>query len=245
MDLDERTLGRLRERRLYLLTAAGFALLVMAGFARTYYLKGIFEAPPLASILVHMHGAVMTAWVVLFASQVWLIRSRKIRMHQAAGYLGVGLAVLVVVIGFFTSLSAAKNGSASAPPDVPPLAFMIVPMTDLVLFSIFFGLAVYFRKKPAIHKRMMLLTAINFLPPAAARLPIEGLTSLGPLFFFGLPTLMLLAAVGYDTWHNRRLNKPLAAGALLLIVSYPARLAFSGTEAWMNLAGWLTGFALV
>ena len=33
-----------------------FALLVLAGFARTYYLKFAFGTPPLPGLLVHLHG---------------------------------------------------------------------------------------------------------------------------------------------------------------------------------------------
>jgi hypothetical protein len=236
---------RTRERRFYLVAAILFAFIIVAGFARTYYLKGFFDAPPLASFMVHLHGIAMTGWVALFALQVWFIRTKKIRYHQTLGLASIVLAVFVVVIGFFTALSAAKNGAAAAPPDVPPLAFLVVPLTDLVMFIIFFSAAIYFRKQPANHKRMMLLTAVNFLPPAVARLPITSLTSFGPLFFFGLPALLLIVALIYDTWHHGRLNKLFLAGALLLIASYPLRLLLSGTGTWMQIAAWLTKFAIV
>jgi hypothetical protein len=61
---------RLFDRRLFLATAILFPLIVLVGFGRTYYLKGLFDTPPLPSGLVHLHGLVMTAWVVLFVVQV-------------------------------------------------------------------------------------------------------------------------------------------------------------------------------
>ncbi|HKX83357.1 MAG TPA: hypothetical protein VJL58_03970 [Pyrinomonadaceae bacterium] len=243
MAASENALNRVREHRFYILAAILFPLIVLIGFARTYYLRGFFNAPPLSSLLVHMHGVVMTAWVGLFITQVWFISSKRIKTHQSLGMLGIALGILVIVIGFFTAVAAAKYGTSSAPPDIPPLTFMIVPMTDLLMFAIFLGGAIYFRKKPANHKRLMLLTAINFVPPAIARIPLDALQSLGPLWFFGFPTVVVILALIYDTWYNRRLNNVFLAGGLLLIVSYPLRLVFGATEAWTSFAGWLTTWA--
>ena len=62
---------------------------------------------------------------------------------------------------------------------------MIVPLFDLLMFVILFGAAVYYRRRPAAHKRLMLLTAVNFLPPTIARIPVAALQGLGPFWFFG------------------------------------------------------------
>jgi hypothetical protein len=230
------------DRRLFMTTAIMFPLIVIAGFARTYYLRGLFGAPPLASWVVHMHGMLMTTWVGLFVTQVWFISSRRVRLHQRLGYGGIALAVAIIAVGLITAVRAAKFGSASTPPGISPLAFLIVPVFDLLMFAILFGGAVYYRKKPAEHKRLMLLTAVNFAPPAIARIPIAALQALGPIWFFGLPTLLVLFCLTLDTWRNRHLNRIFLAGALLLIASYVVRLALMGTATWMQLAGWLTSF---
>jgi hypothetical protein len=233
---------RLFDRRLYMAAGLLFPLIVLAGFARTYYLKGVFGGPPLPSSLVHLHGLVMTAWVALFVVQTRLVAANQIRVHQRLGYAGIALAALVIVTGVPTALRAGKYGSASAPADIPSQAFMIVPMFDLLMFAIFFGAAVWYRRRPAEHKRLMLLTAINFLPPAVARIPVASLQASGPLWFFGVPTVTALVCVALDWRRQGRLNIVFAAGTLLLIASYAARLALSTSAAWMNLAGWLTSF---
>ena len=230
------------DRRLFLAAAIAFPLIVLAGFGRTYYFKGLFDVPPLASMLVHIHGLLMTAWIALFATQIWFISSRRIRVHQRVGYAGIGLGVLIIATGFVTALRAAKFGSASAPPDIPTQAFLIVPLFDLLMFAIFFGAAVYYRKKPAAHKSLMLLTAVNFLPPAVARIPVVSLQSLGPLWFFGFPTVVALVCLGLETRRYRRLNRVFLVGTLLLIASYIVRLMIMGTGAWMEVARWLTSF---
>lgn len=228
------------DRRLFAFTAIGFVLLVLAGFARTYYLKAYFAGPPLPSLLVHVHGLLMTAWVALFAAQVWLISSRQVKVHQRLGYAGVGLAVLIVAAGLVTAMRAGKYGSPSMPPNIPSQAFMAIPLFDLLMFSMLFGAAVYFRKRPAAHKSLMLLTAINFVPPAIARIPIAALQSLGPLWFFGFPTALMLVCLAIDWRRRGEVNTVFLAGSLLLIASYPIRLALMGTAGWMQFAVWLT-----
>lgn len=228
-------------RRFFLLAALIFPLIVLAGFGRTYYLRWIINGPPVQSLLVHVHGLVMTAWILLFATQTWLISSRRIKVHQKMGLASIGLAVLIVVVGFFTAIAAARDGSPSAPPDIDPLAFMVVPMTDLVIFSILFTGAIYYRKRAANHKRLMLLTVLNFLPPAVARIPIASLQALGPIWFFGFPDILAIIFVVVDTWRNKKLNKVFLAGTLLMVASHPLRLMFCGTGLWMSFATWLAG----
>jgi len=234
---------RRSDRRLFAVVAILFIAIVLLGFGRTYYLKFAFDSRPVASFLVHLHGIVMMAWVLLFAAQIWLIRIKQHRLHMKFGLAATGLAAVLIATGFFTAVAAAKYGSASAPPDIPPLAFMIVPITDVVLFGAFFGAAFYYRKQPATHKRLMLLTAINFLPPALARFPFEWVVSAGPLFFFGVPTLAVVAFIVFDRMRMGKTNTPFLVGAAILIISYPLRLALSATDLWMNFAGWLTTWA--
>jgi len=53
-----------RGDRFYAWVVVGAALIVFIGFARTYFLKGIFNTPRLP-LLLHLHGAVLTLWFVL------------------------------------------------------------------------------------------------------------------------------------------------------------------------------------
>jgi uncharacterized membrane protein len=243
MAVSEAALIRVREKRVYLIAAILLPLIVLIGFGRTYYFKPFIEAPPLASFLVQIHGAIMTAWITLFIAQVFLIRTKNVRVHQKLGYLGIGLAVLIVIAGFFTAIASAKRGNA--PPGFPPLPFMAIPMFDLVTFSTLFAAAVYYRKRPANHRRIMLILAIGLLPPAVARIPIPSLQALGPLFFFGLPALLCLIALFYDRWHSGKFNPVMVYAVIFLIASYPLRIMVSGTDAWLAFANWVTGFSPV
>jgi hypothetical protein len=228
------------DRRLFAAVAIGFALTVLVGFARTYYVKPLIGGPPLPSTLVHVHGALMTVWVALFVAQVWLISAKQVRVHQRLGYSAIGLAALIIVVGFVTALRAGKYGSPSTPAGVTPLAFMVVPVFDLVMFAAFFGGAIYYRRAPLAHKSLMLLTAINFVPPAIARIPVAALQALGPLWFFGFPTMLALVCIGLDWRRRGRLNAVLSIGTVLLVASYVLRLAWMPTDSWLRVATALT-----
>lgn len=59
-----------------------------------------------------------------------------------------------------------------------------------------------------------LLTAINFIPPAIARIPIASLQALGPIWFFGFPTSLTLLCLTLDTRRFGRVNRVFAAARL-------------------------------
>jgi hypothetical protein len=124
---------RPNERLLYILAALFIPILVLIGFARTYYLKGWFNGPALPSSLVHLHAIVMTSWVALFVVQVGLIASRRTKIHQRLGIAGAILASLVVIVGTITAISAAARG---VPAEPPPLVFLAVPLGDMLVFGI-------------------------------------------------------------------------------------------------------------
>lgn len=224
---------RVSDRPLYLLAAIIIPLIVLAGFARTYYLKGFFATPPLPSFIVQLHGIIMTAWVVLFIVQVTLVAKRRTKTHQQLGILGAGLAALVVIVGILTALFAAARGGSPGP---PPLQFLVIPLGDMVVFSLLIGAALYYRKRLDVHKRLMLLAAINLLAPAIARIPLGFIANGGALAFFGLTDLCLLVFVAFDTIRHKRLHPAFLWGSLLIVVFQPLRILVAGTDAWVRFA---------
>ena len=231
---------RISDRPLYLLAAVIVPLVVLAGFARTYYLKGFFATPAIPSFLVHLHGIVMTAWVILFIVQVTLVARRRTKTHQRLGILGAGLAALVFVVGVLTGLYAAArfvNDPSLVPAGgPPPLPFLIIPLGDMVIFAILITAALYYRKRLDVHKRLMLLAAINIMTPAIARIPLGFIVNGGPLVFFGLTDLCLIGFVAFDTIRHRRLHPAFLWGGLFLIIMQPLRILIAPTNAWISFA---------
>src|SRR5437870_4903328 len=228
-----------RDRRMYIWFAVFMPIIVLAGFARSYYLKGFFGFPALPSLLVQLHGIVMTSWVVLFVTQVTLVATGRTRTHQRLGVSGAVLAVLIVIVGVLTGIAGAARGSTPGP---PALQFLAVPVFDMLVFAILVGTALYMRRRRLdIHKRLMLLAAVNLLPPAIVRIPLHFIETGGPLVFFGLADLCLLACVAFDTARSRRLHPAFLWGSLFFVASQPLRLMLAETDLWLRFATALVG----
>jgi len=211
--------------------------IVFAGFGRTFYLRSISGAPPLSTLLV-VHGVVMSAWFVLFAGQVWLVEARRIDLHRRLGVLGAVVALLVLCVGVIAAIDAGRRG-ASPSPGVTPLAFMAIPLFDMPVFALLVGLALWRRRRPDVHKRLMLLATVSLLTPAIARIPLGFIQHGGPPVFFGLALLVVFACIAIDSARNRRLHPAYAWGAALIVAMLPLRLLIATSDAWTRFAGWL------
>lgn len=229
------------DRVFYGSMAVAMAIMAVAGFAPTYYLR-LFSGGPTATIsggpfttLIHLHGALFSAWVALFIIQTALISTRRVAVHRRLGVAGAVLAGLMVIIAVGTAIALAKRGGA--PPGVPPLSFLAVPLFDMVMFAAFITAALILRRKKEAHKRLMLLGYISIMAAPAARLP--GVLPLGPLAFYGIALVFLVAGVIYDVVSRRRVHPAYVWGGALLVASIPLRLALSGTQAWLSFAQFL------
>jgi magnesium-transporting ATPase (P-type) len=218
-------------RHLYVGTSLIFLALVFWTFARTFYLKPFFRTPPLSALL-HIHGAVMTGWVVLLAAQTTLIAAHRVSWHRWLGIFGSVWAALVVLLGSITTLHAAERevrdhtGFAASQVTITSLDLL-----QMLFFAVFVALAILQRRRPAYHKRLMLLTIACMLPDALARLPVSFMTN--QLIMLGL-VVCIFVVVGLDTLWQRRLHPVFAWGGLLFIVAFHVALYFSQTPAWIK-----------
>lgn len=237
MAINASLLRRPSDRGLFLAAAIVFPLLVLIGYFKTYYFSAFFDVRPVANALVQAHGIVMSVWVIYFVAQIALIRSKNIKLHMTMGMAGIALAAIVVIVGLATAYDA-QVVRASAPPGMNPHSFFILPVSDMLLFVIFFAGAIYYRKRPAEHKSLMLMTAINFLPAALFRMPIFPEDSI-ILFTFGIPSLIAVACLIWFTLKHRKLNKVFVAAVLLLIAAVPLRPIIGESIIWLNFVNWI------
>ena len=220
--------------------AVVFLLVVFAGFARTYYLRPYFGTNALTPLL-HLHGVVFTSWLVLLLAQTALVAANRTRVHRRLGVAGAVLAALMVFVGCATAIIRAKI--IEVPPGSPsPLAFLTIPLGDMLVFAVLVGAGFYFRRRTDVHKRLMLLATVAILPAATARLPFAFIQEVGPLAFFGLADLFILVCLLYDLYARRRFHHATVWGGLLIIVSHPLRLVVGGTRVWLSFAEWLTSW---
>jgi uncharacterized membrane protein YozB (DUF420 family) len=210
-------------------------LTAFVGFSRTYYLAPLFDARPLRG-LVHLHGLVMTSWLVLFLVQVSLISTRRVVVHRRLGIAGVMLIAVLLVVGYLTAITAARLG-VTPPGGPPPLAFLAVPLGTLAAFGVLAAFGIANRRKSETHKRLMLLATIAMLTPAIARMHF--IAGGGPPVAIAGTTLYVLLCMGYDRWAHGRIHPAFLWGGVLLILSLPLRFALTRLDAWRAVAEWM------
>jgi hypothetical protein len=206
-----------RGRLFYSGAAALLLVLMLLGFQQDYLHGKAFPgrdiAPPLHT-LVLLHATAMTTWVVLFLVQPLLIANGRRRVHMAVGRFGAVLAACVVVLG----LGLGIQGARLTPPGLrvwglTPKQFMIVPVVTVVIFGLFVAVGVYYRRRPVVHRPMMLMATLIAIPAAIARIgPLNALYEgtvwqmiFGPfLWTLVIATLLLvvksLRTRSFDRW---------------------------------------------
>jgi len=237
MAINGKVLRQPADRGLFLAAAVMFPLLVFFGYFKSYYFSAFFNVRSIPNALVHAHGVVMTLWVAYFTAQILLIRTKNVRLHMSLGLAGIALAALVCVVSLLTAYDS-HVVRLNAPPGINPHGFMLIAVADIVLFIVFFGGAILFRKRPAEHKSLMLLTALNFLPAAVVRIPLLP-EKFMILWAYGVPDLLAIGFFVLFTVKHRKFNAVFCAGILLFIASQPLRIIFAGSDIWLGLIGWL------
>lgn len=227
---------RRSERRFYPGMVLAAAAVIFAGFAPTYYLKSVTGSREL-SVLVHVHGAAFTAWVILFLVQVRLIAGRNLAAHRKLGLATVALAAAMIVLGFLTVVAGGRRGVTVN--GATPEAFMLIPLTDLLVFGVLVTLAVIYRRRGAVHKRLMLLALIGgLLLPAISRIPwVHDRPPVILLIF----ALFLAAGALHDRMSTGRIHPVNKWGAAAVFLTVPMRFLISGTSGWERVATWLIG----
>lgn len=223
-------------RQFYVWMGGLALLIVFSGFARTFYLNGWFAQEPL-SVLVWAHGLVMSAWFALFITQTWLVASHRVAVHKRLGMAGAGVAALVLVIGLPTAIVASRLGHV--PPGAPPVSFLAMPLFEMLVFAVLIGTGLALRRRPDIHRRLMLMGTLGVLNAAIFRIPLGFIHRGGVPVVFGITDTILLVCVAIDTVRHRRLHPAMGWSFLFIAASHPFRLWLSGTEAWRHFATWL------
>jgi len=217
----------------FLLLGLTALAVVGAGFAPTYYLGFWFQAPALAPI-VHVHAAAFTAWLLLLLSQTLLIRLNRFRWHRILGKVAVGVVVVMVISGYMVVLGKPRPTAASR-------AFIFTPMLSLLLFPLFVAAAIYFRRDPATHKRLMLLATIVVATAGISRLMVMlGLDATHYRPYVATYAVLLLPLIAFDLARFGTLHRATAWGSALLLVRHALHRAIANTEQWQGIAASLT-----
>jgi hypothetical protein len=234
------------DRRFFLGMAIAAVATVFFGFAPTYYLKsftrtavyptGLPVSPSLPA-LVHVHALVFSAWILLFLVQTTLIAADRVHVHRRLGIAGAVLAPFMVILGVMTAIRGGRDGWNPGGPYPDSLAFMIVGLVDVLIFAGFVAAGLYFRRRSALHKRLMLLATVGGLMwPAITRMPyVAG----RPIVMFALLGALVLASAVRDVWLQSPVRWVSLGGGLVILAAFPIRMAIGLTDSWHALAAWL------
>jgi FtsH-binding integral membrane protein len=208
---------------------------VFFGFARSYYLAGIFRAP-LPSLIIHIHGAAFTCWILLLITQTSLVASGHTNIHQKLGIAGFLLGCLMVVLGPLAATDSLVRGAGPVGRDIK--AFYIVPLTDILIFATLLFFAFRARRDSPSHKRLIYIATTSLLIAAVARLPFSFSHRLHPQSEV-LTWIFLLFLVGYDLWSARKIHRVTLWASAFLIFVQLIRFPVGKTAAWHAFATWV------
>jgi hypothetical protein len=202
------------------------AFFVFGGFGMTYWLplaRGNFPpAPP----VVHLHGLVFSAWMILLVVQASLVNVRNMALHRSLGTFGIAHATAVVFTGALITLLGGVGGREN--PGGNYYDGLYLGIMAVLGFGLLFTLAIRTVRTPEVHKRMILFALLPILPPGIHRLYMVplGLSSFPVLPMYLTLDAMAIAILLHEWRRTQRVSRysMVGVGWLLLqqLLHYPA-----------------------
>jgi hypothetical protein len=217
-----------------ILLFAVVSAVIVWGFWPSYY------AHPwqLPSARYHVHGVVMTAWLVMLLAQAYLIRSNRRSAHRALGKASFVLAPLVVVM--FVIMIHGIAAAHSLPVEVQPI-FLFYVLGAALLFAVFYALAIVYRKTPATHARFMVCTVFPIYTAGTDRIAAQVFPDADPLLVtpvaWALGDLLLLALAIWD-WRSRRRISAFAVAFAALLTYQSLSFVAPVIPGWVAFTEW-------
>jgi hypothetical protein len=220
--------SRSTRKRFYVGVAFLIVAIVLAGFAPSFVNMAVGPPRPW---FMHAHGAIYLGWLALLVCQAVLAARGKIALHRRVGNFGIAYGALVWVVGIIVTFAAPALHVRAGQWDMDQAAtFLPIPLGDMVLFGAFFGGAVWYRGKPEIHKRLILLACIAVMFAGAFRLSYVASLPVQLLVWYS----PLIAGMAYDRYKMGRVHRVYWMGAAIMAVAL-ARIPFGETEAWQRI----------
>lgn len=144
-----------------------FGTLVVWGFSRTID-DSLFHAAPPRPVLLWIHGAAFASWVAFFIAQSTLVRVHKVSWHRFLGWFGAGLAAVMVPLGAAIAIVMTRFDTVQLHQSDAE-AFLVVPFYDMIAFGVIIALAIYWRKRPEFHRRLMFVATCGLMDAPANR----------------------------------------------------------------------------
>lgn len=209
-----------KDERFFLYFPWFILFMVVACFAG----KAIFDyenLPPITPFH-HVHAIAMLSWFTLFAVQPTLIHFGKVSLHRRLGKLSPLLVLTFVAFAIPMSLiNWQRIGD--------PLIFS-ANLVNFILFLSLYSASIYFRKKTAAHKRLMLYATLTLVGPALGRL--AEIFSVDHVSVAPMMLVLLLLPIVRDLIADRRVHPFTWIGFAVVFSSIPIILGLSTAEGW-------------
>jgi uncharacterized membrane protein YozB (DUF420 family) len=214
------------------LSVAILSLAFVPEFIR--YAQGAFPIAP----IVHVHAAIMGAWILAFVMQVFLGIKGKIVQHQRAGRIAFAIGWLACVSMIFVEWRAMLVHPL--PDQLPPYDEFLAGPYLYLTFAIFLAWAFHERRRPMWHKRLMLFAFFLSLGAAVQRYVWLPMTD-SPAGYWAvaafLDVCLLVPLVTFDLVTLRgRLHPATLRGMAVLFLAQTIVLSLWGSLEWREFA---------
>ncbi len=184
----------------------GMALLMAGlaawGFSKTVGANLLRAKPPKPLLLLWFHGAVFSAWMALLVAQSALVRVRKVSVHRTLGWIGAALAATMVVSGSIMSVVMLRF-EMTVMHRPRAASFLSILWCDMIIFGGCMALAIYFRKRPEYHRRLVFMASCQLMQAAFVRFHYIGYHDL----FYPALDVLIVAGVLRDLVMDGRVNR--------------------------------------
>jgi hypothetical protein len=199
-------------RSAYFTLSLMIVMVVAFGFGQTIN-TALIHAPSPRPWILYVHIALFTSWILLFALQAALVRSKRVLWHRRLGTFGilVGTAMPVVAIGAVFAMKHLHDAEGH----VASATSLVVPLFDMLAFSTSFGLAIRFRRRPEYHRRLVLIATCSITSAAFARFPSWLIPD--NCFYLGVDGLVLVA-IAWEWIATRRIHPVFRLGLPVLVI---------------------------
>jgi len=212
-------------------------VMVFIGFARTYYLAGMLRAK-LPSPIVHVHGVLFSCWILLFIAQIALVSANRVDLHKRLGVLGIGVAALMVPMGFAVLVDAVRRHAVFG------MGLDALFGQDVLQLSAFAALAFFglrARRNGPAHKRLMTFATVALMGPAVSRWPFAFAFS-SVFVFFGIIDVFLVAMIAFDLWSRRKIHPATIGGSLVILFMQIILIPVGHLPFWHQVTTWIQHF---
>jgi hypothetical protein len=197
------------------------------------------------SLLAAAHGMVFFVWLVIFLIQSTLIAKGHVAVHRRVGFAAAFVLAVMIPLAYATSTSMVRRGfdlSGDLRIEHDPLYESVFPFGDLLIFAVLATAAIVYRRRPEIHKRLMLFANIALMGAPLAHFigHVPSLAALPAAIILVPISMFLMAAVAREYLLTSKVH-PLTVGlAVAMFVSGPLRAGLIGpSTTWHRLASWL------